>query len=344
MIRRLVFIGFRYPHHGRYSGYDRLAAWLPYDLVLHPDRFLCWKGAYRLATRCAPLKLGKYTLLDPLKWFYTLFNVFCSIRTSGYRKTCFHFAYPETGLCFRRKNNGKGNRYVATLHLPPESQERLHPHIRERIRRMDHHILMSKDLASAYPEVPSIFIPHGTDTNYFHPDEGKIRNIDILLLGNWLRDYPLAARVITRLGQSRPGLRVAAIAKEENLAPLREVPGVQCHHSISDDRLRDMLQRTKVLFLPLKGLTANNALLEAAACGCRIALSLPVGTTPDYLEEHLHLLPQDADACAKGLLDLLAGDFNPRKTVKAVRETFGWPVIAERTLQVLKAQYETNDG
>jgi glycosyltransferase involved in cell wall biosynthesis len=343
MIRRLVFVGFRYPHHGKYSGYDRLAAYLPYDLVLHPDRFLCWKGAYRLATRRPPLKLGKYTLLDPLGCFYTLFKLFCMAKTFAYRDTCFHFAYPETGLCFGRKSKGNGNRYVSTLHLPPESQERLHPRIRERIRRMDYLILMSKDLASAYPEVPSTFVPHGTDTGYFHPDEGKSRDIDLLLLGNWLRDYRLAASVISTLRQIRPELKVVAVAREESLLLLRQTPGIQCYSSIPDASLKDILQRSRVLFLPLKGLSANNALLEAAACGCQIALSLPEGIKPDYLEGHLRLFSQDIDECAQGLLSMLMEKADRKDSVEAVRKEFGWPGIARRTKDLLKAQDETDD-
>lgn len=342
MRSRAVFIGFSYPHHGEYSGYDRIAQHVDYDLVLHADRLPLFRVFHRFAGRSKPLKLGRYTLCDPLQLFYRSFRIWARWRCAFLRGSVVHFAYPETGVVFTRVPGGKDNCYVATLHLPAASLYRLPEPVLGRMRQLDHIILVSDEMYEGatvvLPDVPMTFIPHGVESSRFSPDPARPRDHDILMLGNWLRDFSFARKVFESLHRDHAGLSATVVALPENLALLNGVPGLECRHGISDDALLELMQRTRILFLPLRGLTANNAILEAAACGCRICLVLPdAASSSGYFEGLLELLPPDADAVAHRLAEL-AGE-EPDKGVEMAlyaHEHYRWEKIGAATELILK--------
>ncbi|HRZ78217.1 MAG TPA: glycosyltransferase, partial [Bacteroidales bacterium] len=179
--------------------------------------------------------------------------------------------------------------------------------------------------------------PHGVEVSRFRPAAGE-RDNDILMLGNWLRDFPLAAQVFRALDAAGHGLRVTAVALPENLALLKDLPGVSCREGLSDDQLLDLMQRSRVLFLPLKRLTANNAILEAAACGCRVALALhrplnPTGYFPGLLET-ISVRPAEA---AEQLASLVAEqDARGNELAAYARAHYAWETVARSTELILK--------
>lgn len=341
-----MFIGFRYPHHGEYSGYDRITHHVGYDLILHADRLPFFRGFHRFASRRTALKLGKYTLCDPLQLFYRVFRVWARWRCAFLKGSVIHFAYPETGLVFNSVPGGSDNCFVATLHLPPDSLYRLHPRILGRMRQLDHIILVSGDMyegaSVVLPDVPMTFIPHGVETGYFRPDAESPRDRHILMLGNWLRDFPFARKVFEDLQKKDPGLRVTAVALPDNLALLNHTPGLECRHGIPDEELLRLMQRSRVLFLPLQGLTANNAILEAAACGCRICLVLSdVGAGAGYFDGLLDILPRDKETVTRRLIEIIGeGEERGRELSRYAREHYRWEKIGAHTELILKTLKE----
>lgn len=340
MIKRTVFIGFKYPHHGAHSGYDQIADYLPYDLVLHAGKLPFFRFFQEKCSMRKAIMLGRYTLLNPLTCFYRFFRIFCFLRCAFMRHTAFHFAYPETGLCFSRTLFTKKNRFIATVHLPGSSLKYLSLRIQRKLNRMDHLITMSDDLMGFFENISCTSIPHGVDVEYFRPGPKPARDIDILMLGNWLRDFSLASRVFRQLLESRPGTEVYVVALRENLERMDPLPSVYYLSGISDEALLDILQRSKCLFLPLKGLTANNAILEAAACGCQIALAIPKNESISYFNGHIKRISSDILEAAEQLNMILEGDADREAIVDYTKVRYGWPAIAERSLAILKDQSE----
>lgn len=335
MIRKLVFIGFKYPHHSRYSGYDHIAEYLDYDLVLHANKLFFFRGFHAWANRFGDLKIGKYTLLQPLELFYRVFRVYTFWRTFFMKNTAIHFSYPETGLCFTGGFFRKTNRYVATIHLSNQVLDHIHPRIISRMKRMDHLITVGEDTPPFAGSTPVSFIPHGVDPDYFKSSGQHKKETDILMLGNWMRDFERAAKVFERILAKAP-VKIKVIANKNNLDYFKNINGIECLHDIPDTALLRILQTTDTLFLPLSGLTANNALLEAAACGCRLCISLSKDAEVLYFRDYIKLLSPDVDGCAEELLAHLQNPPKDQNLRKFTLENYGWEIIAARTKEILR--------
>ncbi len=111
------------------------------------------------------------------------------------------------------------------------------------------------------------------------------------------------------------------------------------HSGISDLQLRDIYQQASMLVLPLIDCTANNALIEAIACGLPV-ISNQVGGLPDYTRDSFaDLFPVgDVEGMTQAILKL-ADDLQEReKRSQAARlfaqENLGWDKIAAQTLEI----------
>jgi glycosyltransferase involved in cell wall biosynthesis len=156
---------------------------------------------------------------------------------------------------------------------------------------------MSDELKNYFAEIspttPCRFIPHGIDTDFFKPENLSIKTNDILIVGNWMRDYKFADAVFDIVSKDNPNIKISVVALESNLNLLTERPQLVKHSSISDNSLKELYISSKILFLPLKEYTANNALLEAASCNCQILIATNQ-IRSDYLSNSLvDILPLD---------------------------------------------------
>jgi glycosyltransferase involved in cell wall biosynthesis len=109
---------------------------------------------------------------------------------------------------------------------------------------------------------------------------------------------------------------------------------------ISEPDLVALYRSADALFLPLLGSTANNAILEALACGVPV-ISSRVGGVPDYVDDSCGwLLPVgDADAAFEQVRMIAAkreAAWEKRGQARQKAENFAWPVVA----RTLTAAYE----
>jgi glycosyltransferase involved in cell wall biosynthesis len=107
---------------------------------------------------------------------------------------------------------------------------------------------------------------------------------------------------------------------------------VRRHSGISDRALIDLYRHADALFLPVTDATANNAVLEALACGTP-AISTRIGGIPDYLDEASGWLlpPGDAGAafdCVKRLVLNRGEARSKRAGARAKAESFSWDTVA----------------
>ena len=61
--------------------------------------------------------------------------------------------------------------------------------------------------------------------------------------------------------------------KETNHGHFEKLHNLKLLSGIDDSELLNLYQTCGVLFLPLNGFTANNALLEGASCGCPVVVA-----------------------------------------------------------------------
>jgi glycosyltransferase involved in cell wall biosynthesis len=201
--------------------------------------------------------------------------------------------------------------------------------------------------AGAWGAQQTVVILHGVDTDYFSPGAAPDpARPSILVVGRFLRDFPLTAETVLLLAARRPEWRFdfvvpGAAWHGPDLAAVRALPQARWHDRIDDDALR-ALYRTAVCHLtPFQDCTANNALVEALACGLPI-VTTDRGGVRDYGAGSVYPLAADSSAAAlAALCERYVAEPAWRAGVAAASRAFAltslaWPVIARRHLALYR--------
>jgi len=182
------------------------------------------------------------------------------------------------------------------FHQPPE---KLHTLINDDIfNAIDHAIVLSRlqadDLSRFLPHEKISELQHGIDIDYFTPDITRKDKgtFTCLSVGNWLRDYDTVMAVSQSL-KSIPDIEFHIVSSKVNPS---ETPGnVYVHQNISDESLLHLYQKADVFFMPMLDATANNAILEALACGVPVITTRLAGIE-SYLSGKEAILIEPGDA------------------------------------------------
>jgi glycosyltransferase involved in cell wall biosynthesis len=111
------------------------------------------------------------------------------------------------------------------------------------------------------------------------------------------------------------------------------LPNTTMLAGITDEELRNEYRSSTALFLPLKEVTANNAVLESMSCGTSV-----VTTDKGGMSEYVHdgcanlIRPQDAEGAVDALLSLTGDRERVARmgaTARAQAELFAWRRVAE---------------
>ena len=236
----------------------------------------------------------------------------------------------------RRARLGRARRVraVATFHQPPEMLDGLLD--RAAVADLDAVTLVAPTQAAWFrgllPDDRVEVLLHGVDAAFFSPAPGARaaaaagRPPRCITVGHWLRDWALARRVAERLPD------VAFDVVTNRPTGLEALPHVAHHRNVSDEALRDLYRRADLLFLPLTGSTANNALLEGMACGLPVVAS-DLAAVRAYAGEGVGALVRgdDADALAGAIAARLSDPATRAREGAAARrraESLAWPVSA----------------
>jgi glycosyltransferase involved in cell wall biosynthesis len=340
-LMNLVAITYQFPHHGKFSAYHQLTRFLGEDanvvdatpptwLDFRPRRISnalrkMWsakteKQAWRLAHQ------------NNAKWVYYLYPEHCFYRGHTYRRA--------------------GQNIGMACHLPPEmafSTDSDRRNLQTAIKSADALVLMSPGDLDAYqskaPQAAVKFIPHGVDINHFSPiPKGASANADgefrILTVGSMLRDFASLGKVVLMAEQTHPHWRFLVVAMPSNSSKLQALVktsglrNVNFLYPVSDEELLGLYRSSDVLFLPLTGATANNAIIEAMACGLPMSLTdFPAtraysGSAAEYFTagetammlEKLRQIEQSPD------LRVSLGRLGREKAVSDL----SWPVVANQ--------------
>jgi glycosyltransferase involved in cell wall biosynthesis len=265
------------PHWGEHSGINQFIKYFD------PSRFEVREHiVYRKRVKFAPFRLLKRmisTLLSrggPKKYttgdFRAEMSAFLHVMLFGYDVVFYldgeHSLYrlPKILAGF-----GKKPKIIAMFHQPPETLHTLiNPDVFKFIDRaivLSH--LQANDLSRFLPRDRISVLQHGIDADYFQPDPSRKEpgGFICLSVGNWLRDYDTVLSVAEGM-REYPDIEFHIVSSKVN--PPSEPGNIHVHQNISDEDLLHLYQKADVFFMPMLDATANNAIVEALACGVPI--------------------------------------------------------------------------
>lgn len=261
-----------------------------------------------------------------------------------------HALYAEDQLCFvlNRKHIHQ-NSVIGTFHMPADS-----PWFRKaeqggalkKLNRIDAAIVVSRSMISDYePWIRKeniFYVPHGIDTDVFVPGKRVMKpageKINLLIVGGHGRDWGVVKKTAEGLSKSGTAVEFKAVVPKAKKDFFQGVLSMQVLSGISEEKLISLYQEADVVFLPVSYATANNALLEAIACGTPV-ISTKTGGIPDYLDERSGwLLPEQDVQAAVSLIRSLADnrDLLAEKGVNARQKAlqYSWEKVANQIKQV----------
>jgi len=243
-------------------------------------------------------------------------------------------------------------RLIVCLHQPP-SWLKVHWHDTRTLQGLGAILCMSNEAAhylGSITQDPVHKIRHGVALDFFQPApiSSSTNPPKLLVVGQWLRDFDTLERTFSILANRRPDIELDCVIPRPawNSEPLVRLAGyknVRWHCDLSPEQLRTLYQEASLLLLPLIDATANNAIVEACACGLPI-ISTAVGGIPEYVNPVFGELcpPTDAEAHAAAVLRWL--DKNTQQLEKARLEArqfaernLNWTFIAQDLLRQLNS-------
>lgn len=327
-MRPLYAVTKRMPHHRGHAGYNQLLAHVAPDELVFAPSGPPWRLAGALSRR----------LLKPLTgtaWYgapslAAELGLLAKLRDAP--PGILHVMYGEDLLLLLPRLQRR-HKVVATFHQPPERFDRL-------VSRswvfssLDAAIVLDERNADAWAQRLGAARVHratlGVDLDYWHPgdtDEGYV-----LTVGSHLRDFDVLEGVIGRL----PDVRFELVIPRDAARRFAGQPGVVCRRDVSDETLARLYRRASALFLPLRGGSASNTLLQALASGLPVVTSDYAGVRTYLDRDMARFAPVgDAAAHADALKRVLDGD--RKRMAKAARERaarFSWPAIAQRHYEI----------
>lgn len=254
----------------------------------------------------------------------------------------YHFLNGDTDCRYIPLLNGfRGHKVIATYHQPPDELcKGVSGPVLQRLTAALAVASNQVDYLTRFVGSNRVFvIPHGVDTDYFQPGEGsKIDSKLVLSVGTHLRDFDTLALAAATVERKESDIHFAVVTHPERGHVFVGLPHVRVYSHISDDDLLRLYQQADLAVFPLQDCTANNAVLEAMACGLPIVVT-DVGGIRDYVDETCAMLTprKDAQAIAEAIMQLCSDSALRQQLGKQSREKalqFDFRKVVERLAEV----------
>ena len=327
---KLICIGFAFEHHkGTHAGYNHVKDYAGYDEYID-----CQKYFEKLTHASSNFFARCYRRAMRLIFGYPFFPVFLfkMILLSFKGKCIFHIIYGENLYTPRMQHLFNGSKVVCTFHQPFSWFD--NETWKNYLKGIDGIILLSDKELKLFQQITQkdniTYIPHGVFTDYYSPDKSCTKTNMMLTVGNWLRDYELADRVYSDFLQKHPDWQITIVANKECTKSVHQDDRIHCLTGISDDELRELYRKCKILFLPLKRYTANNALLEAASCGCNIIISSNNEDNSYIPSGFINTVPMEKDIVLTQIEENITHPSDSKMLVDYVNQHYSWKTIGQK--------------
>ena len=332
------------PHHSSHSGYEQLIKYVNADEVLARLR----------ENTSQPLKLTIERILRRLsvsRW-YQWDGIETELKTVDLSRRygsdlIAHFLYGDTAIgllpYFKKWIKAK---IVLSIHACPSDLADVLQYPKA-LKHIDRLVLLGSNQRSFFlnngiPEANVTVVPHGIDLDYFKPsaaNEPISDQFDILIVGNWRRDFVFYRNLIEHIPDQSP-FNFHIVTADFNRHYFEGLANVTLYNKISDARLLHFYQQADAMLLAVKDAVANNVLLEAMACGLPIVCE-KTGALPEYLGTDYRLFfEKNSVDEALSKLETVQDSAKQKKISKYLVERskrYNWHAIADQ----LNKMYQT---
>ncbi len=190
--------------------------------------------------------------------------------------------------------------------------------------------VQARELTALDAGVPVRAIPHGVWTRAFRPDAADRVRGEVLLVGNYLRDWRATERIVELLG--RRGVRCRLVGTNAPRERYEDHPTITVAPPLSEPELAAVYDESAALLMPVRDATASNALLEAMSAGCPVVCSAAPSLVDEYVGDQVDAFEADDHETAAGHLLRYVADPQRRAarsdTLRARAQRFDWSVLA----------------
>jgi glycosyltransferase involved in cell wall biosynthesis len=325
---------------GLYSGYTRLSGHITRSTLIHE-------------IRTDPRRVGERALVKLVDTFsasswYRLASLKLEYRAlramqAGF-KGLIHLMWAERdwGFLDRLPMRRWDTALCGTFHTCPDTLPEV-VRAPERLKNFSALILMSE---VQRPFFQSLGVPqdrihvvhHGIDCEFFSPSNAnRSRPFIVLFVGNFRRNFKLLAEVCCLL-EPYEDIEIRIVVPRSRIAEFARHKNVKASADVSDFDLRNAYREASCLLMTLETATANNAILEAMACGVPIVAE-NIGGVAEYTGSDSAILcrPGAAQELTGAILTLYKDD-SARLRMGVLARTrakeLNWPIVAKRTIEV----------
>jgi glycosyltransferase involved in cell wall biosynthesis len=192
--------------------------------------------------------------------------------------------------------------------------------------------VQARELAALDVGVPVRAIAHGVWTRAFRPDAPDRVRLEVLLVGNYLRDWPATERIVDLLAQR--GVRCRLVGTNAPRERFAGHPTITVAPPLSEHELAAAYDESAALLMPVLDATASNALLEAMSAGCPVVCSAAPSLVDEYIGDRVDAFEEDDRETAVDHLLRYVADPEPRAArsgrLRARAQRFDWRFLASQ--------------